>query len=111
MQSSSTSAIIRVHLSFSPEHTLTIKNHNRPALMLDERSPCGNFPFRTVCCESITPYFESVTISCFHTCHHSLSFYGLVFKIIKLGSSSTHIIFMGAERNTYVNLAIMPCDS
>ena len=25
-------------------------------------SPCGNFPFRTVCCESITPYFESVTI-------------------------------------------------
>ena len=62
MQSSSTSAIIRVHLSFSHEHTLTIKNHNRPALMLDERSPCGNFPFRTVCCESITPYFESVTI-------------------------------------------------
>ena len=60
-QSSSASAVCLSAFLIFPWAHISDCGSSRPALMLDERSPCGeSFPFRTVCCEYLIPLSQSL---------------------------------------------------
>lgn len=62
-QSSSAAAVCLSAFLILPWAHIGDREEGRPALMLDERSPCGkiwNIPFRTVCCGSLIPLFRSL---------------------------------------------------